>query len=76
MENEKNKIKEFGIGLGVGLIIGGMIAMLFAPQEGRKTRELIKTKATEVNKKVKVAVATIKDKLPKQKTEVDKVHVQ
>jgi gas vesicle protein len=76
MENGNSKIKEFGIGLGIGLVIGGMIALLTAPQEGKKTRELIKTKAEEAKKKVKVAVATIKDKLPKPKNEVDKVHIQ
>jgi gas vesicle protein len=75
MENGKGKLSRFGIGLAVGLVVGGVIALLVAPQEGKKTRELIKTKAEEAKKKVDMAVATIKDKLPKVKTMVDKVHL-
>jgi gas vesicle protein len=75
MENGKGKLSRFGIGLAVGLVIGGVIALLVAPQEGKKTRELLKTKVEEAKKKVDLAVATIKDKLPRVKTMVDKVHL-
>ena len=36
----------FGIGLLSGVIIGGVIALLFAPQSGKETRKMIKDKAT------------------------------
>ena len=36
----------FGIGLISGVIIGGVIALLFAPQSGKETRKMIKDKAT------------------------------
>jgi gas vesicle protein len=36
----------FGIGLLSGVIIGGIIALLFAPQSGKETRQMIKNKAT------------------------------
>ena len=36
----------FGVGLLSGVIIGGIIALLFAPQSGKETRQMIKNKAT------------------------------
>jgi gas vesicle protein len=38
----------FGIGLLSGVVIGGIIALLFAPQSGKETRQMIKNKATGV----------------------------
>jgi gas vesicle protein len=48
----------FGIGLLTGAVIGGVIALLYAPQSGKKTRKLIKDKATEV---VDEVVDTVKE---------------
>jgi gas vesicle protein len=36
----------FGVGLLSGVVIGGIIALLFAPQSGKETRQMIKNKAT------------------------------
>ena len=36
----------FGIGLLSGVIIGGVLALLFAPQSGKETRKMIKDIAT------------------------------
>ena len=36
----------FGIGLLSGVVIGGIIALLFTPQSGKETRQMIKNKAT------------------------------
>ena len=36
----------FGIGLLSGVVIGGIIALIFAPQSGKETRQMIKNKAT------------------------------
>ena len=38
----------FGIGLLTGAVIGGVIALLYAPKTGKETRQLIKDKATAV----------------------------
>jgi gas vesicle protein len=38
----------FGIGLLTGAIIGGVLALLYAPKSGKETRQLIKDKATDV----------------------------
>ena len=39
--------KDFGIGLLTGAIIGGAIALLYAPRSGKETREMLKSKAIE-----------------------------
>ncbi len=43
----------FGVGLLAGAVIGGVIALLYAPRSGKETRQLIKDKATEVVDAVK-----------------------
>jgi gas vesicle protein len=52
--NKDNAIG-FSIGLLTGVIIGGVVALLYAPKTGKETRQLIKDKATEV-------VDTVKEK--------------
>ena len=48
----------FGIGLLTGAVIGGAIALLYAPKSGKETRQLIKDKTTEV---VDTVVGTAKE---------------
>ena len=43
----------FGIGLLSGALIGGIIALLYAPKTGKETRQMIKDKTTEVVDAVK-----------------------
>jgi len=50
---ESKTLEGFGIGLLTGVIIGGVIALLYAPKTGKETRQLIKDKATEVVDAVK-----------------------
>jgi gas vesicle protein len=38
----------FGVGLLTGAVIGGVLALLYAPKTGKETRQMIKDKATEV----------------------------
>jgi gas vesicle protein len=55
----------FGIGFLTGAIIGGVIALLYAPKTGKETRQLIKDKATGVMEAVKDktsgVIDTVKD---------------
>ena len=44
----KDHCISFGVGLLAGAVIGGVIALLYAPKTGKETRQLIKDKATEV----------------------------
>ena len=43
----------FGVGLLSGALIGGIIALLYAPKSGKETRQMIKDKTTEVVDAVK-----------------------
>jgi gas vesicle protein len=47
----------FGVGLLAGAVIGGVIALLYAPKTGKETRQLIKDKATDVVDAVKGAAS-------------------
>ena len=49
----KDQAVGFGIGLLTGAVIGGVIALLYAPKTGKETRQLIKDKAVEVMDAVK-----------------------
>ena len=46
-------IKNGAIGLGIGLVIGGLAALLFAPRTGKETRQMIHDKAIKVADTVK-----------------------
>jgi gas vesicle protein len=45
--NKDNAIG-FGIGILSGAVIGGVVALLFAPKTGKETRRLIMDKTSEV----------------------------
>ena len=51
------------VGLGVGLVAGAVLALLFAPQSGEETRAYVKEKAKVAVDKAK----TIRDNLGKFK---------
>jgi gas vesicle protein len=51
----------FGIGLVTGAVIGGVIALLYAPKTGKETRQLIKDKATAVVDTVKEKASGVMD---------------
>ena len=62
----------FGIGLLSGVVIGGIIALLFAPQSGKETRQMIKNKATGMVDAIKgkaeeanEVVDSVKEKTPR-----------
>lgn len=49
----KDNLASFGIGIGVGLLIGGILGILYAPKSGTETRQIIKDKAVELKEKAK-----------------------
>jgi len=55
----------FGVGLLTGLVVGGVIALLYAPKTGKETRQIIKDKvsgvADAVRGKTSDFVDTVKD---------------
>ena len=68
----KDKAIGFGIGLLVGAVIGGVIALLYAPKTGKETRQLIKDKATEVVDTVKEATSGVIDTVKESASEVSR----
>jgi gas vesicle protein len=50
---ESKTLARFGIGLLTGAVIGGAIALLYAPKSGKETRQLIKDKTIEAVEVVK-----------------------
>lgn len=55
----KDNTVGFGIGLLSGAVIGGVLALLFAPQSGKETRQLIKDKTGEALDTVKDAASEV-----------------
>jgi len=62
----------FGIGLLTGAIIGGVIALLYAPKTGKETRQLIKDKATEVVDAVKEKTGGVIDTVKEAASEASR----
>jgi gas vesicle protein len=48
---ENNKVKDFGIGLAIGLVLGGIAALLTAPVPGKVAREEVKKQWRDVKGK-------------------------
>jgi gas vesicle protein len=57
----KDHVIGFGVGLLSGAIIGGVIALLYAPKTGKETRQLIKDKAVGVIDAVKEKTTDVID---------------
>lgn len=73
--NQDNKtagVGTFLAGAVIGGAIGATVALLFAPQSGEETREMIKKKATEVGKDLKEMKDELEPKLKKAKTDLQK----
>jgi gas vesicle protein len=73
MKEETVMNKDYAIGFGIGLlagaVIGGVIALLYAPQSGKETRQQIKDKTTEVVDAVKDKATKVVDAVKEKTTE-------
>lgn len=58
---ENNKKGSFLKGTLLGVLVGGLAGVLFAPKSGKETREDIKKAATDVAKKAETMYADAKD---------------
>ena len=61
LEMNKDNAIGFGFGLLAGAAIGGVVALLFAPESGKETRHLIGDKTTEVVKTVEEKTSGVMD---------------
>jgi gas vesicle protein len=57
----KDNVIGFGIGLLAGAVIGGAIALLYAPQSGKETRAMLKSKALEARERTLEVAEQVKD---------------
>ena len=62
----------FGIGLLTGAVIGGVIALLYAPQSGKETRQLIKDRATAVVDALKEKTSGVVDTVTEAASEASR----
>ena len=60
----------FGIGLLTGAVIGGVIALLYAPKTGKETRQMIKDKASSVVDAVRGKSTEVVDEVKEKSTGV------
>ena len=71
MENNTS-LAGFGIGLITGAIIGGVIALLYAPNSGKKTKKLIKDTVTEFVDTVKEETSGVMDTVKEAASEASR----
>jgi len=69
--NKDNAIG-FGIGLLTGAVIGGAIALLYAPRSGKETRQIIKDKAMGVVDAVKEKTGEVIDTVTESASEASR----
>jgi gas vesicle protein len=57
----RDHVSGFGLGLLTGAVIGGVMALLYAPKSGKVTRQLLKDAAEEVADTVKETASGVVD---------------
>jgi gas vesicle protein len=55
-----NETGSFFTGVIVGAVVGVALGLLFAPQSGKETRELVKTKAVQAKEKASELIGKMK----------------
>jgi gas vesicle protein len=58
------------LGILIGALVGGTVALLFAPRSGKETREMMRNKATETQEMIKNRVNDVKDKFGRVKENI------
>ncbi|HFD39640.1 MAG TPA: YtxH domain-containing protein [Anaerolineae bacterium] len=70
MDNNKTGAVDFVAGFIVGALVGAAVAILFAPQSGEQTRELIREKGIEIKGRAEDLPAQAKTKAAEYQTRV------
>lgn len=55
----------FLLGLLAGAVVGGIVALLFAPKSGKETREMIRGKAAETGQMIQSRANDVKERITK-----------
>ena len=69
LQQKKKNAKNLAMGATLGVAIGAISGVLFAPKSGKETRENIKKTSSDINDTVKEKVSTAKDTLKEKATE-------
>ena len=65
----KDRVVGFGIGLLTGAVIGGVVALLLAPQSGEETRKMIGNEATGAIEAVREKTGGVIDTIKQAESE-------
>ena len=71
-EDHKSNTTSFLTGAFIGGVVGAALAMLFTPNSGEETREIIKKKSKEIGKKVDKVKDDLAPKVKDLKNDVKK----
>jgi gas vesicle protein len=52
----RDNISGFSVGLLAGLLIGGVVTLLYTPKSGKETRTLLKDKVDDAGKKLRAVI--------------------
>lgn len=69
---ENKTMAGVGIGLVAGMILGGAIALLYAPESGKETRKLLKSKAMDARHHVEDLAVDTADMVKEGVSEVNR----
>ena len=56
----KDNLSGLGIGIGIGLLVGAVFGLLYAPKDGKETRQAIRDKASKFAKEIRLRTGKAK----------------
>ncbi|HAD81182.1 MAG: hypothetical protein A2509_05940 [Candidatus Edwardsbacteria bacterium RIFOXYD12_FULL_50_11] len=68
----RDHVSGFGLGLLTGAVIGGVMALLYAPKSGKVTRQLLKEAVDEVADTVKETAGSVVDTVKEATSEASR----
>jgi gas vesicle protein len=69
---ENRTLAGLGIGLVTGVVLGGAIALLYAPKSGKDTRDMLKSKAMDTRDYIEDFAAETVEKVKEGVSEVNR----
>ena len=63
MTARRGSAGSFFLGVLIGAVVGGGVALLFAPKTGNEAREILSGKATQAKEKLQEGVSKVKERV-------------